>query len=382
MSDYEETEKRGYPLPVPTNFVSEDVEKLRIALEMIGVDVDALIMAMSGKAADVHAHTIGDVDGLDSVLDGKADKDHDHSLGGLSNVLAAVDSSATGSVFYKTSAGWTAGNPGVVLGNHQHTIANVEGLQLALDAKLDATSLPAAFATMATESAIADADGFVAADASDSGKVKRFLWSSLKSTLKTYFDAIYTAVDHGHSAATTTVAGFMSSTDKTKLNGIAAGAQVNPNAAAIKTSYESNGNTNAYTDAEKTKLAGLSLDSANRARANHTGTQDISATTTGVLPVSRGGTGQTTEAGMRGVYTGGTRDNLDFPIGTIIAARWGTNVTDAWLPRVSLVNIHFSGNENEYLVLEGPGGLSGTWRSRGQIRQGAAPYTLIAQRTG
>jgi len=60
-----------------------------------------------------------------------------------------------------------------------------------------------------------------------------------------------------HSTATTGQAGFMSATDKAKLDGIAAGAQVNPTASAIKTAYESNSNTNAFTDAEKTKLSGI-----------------------------------------------------------------------------------------------------------------------------
>jgi len=46
-------------------------------------------------------------------------------------------------------------------------------------------------------------------------------------------------------------------TDQSKLAGIEAGAQVNPTASAIKVSYESNADTNAYTDAEAAKLAGI-----------------------------------------------------------------------------------------------------------------------------
>jgi hypothetical protein len=45
--------------------------------------------------------------------------------------------------------------------------------------------------------------------------------------------------------------------DKTKLDGIEAGAEVNPTASEIKTSYESNADTNAFTDAEKSKLSGI-----------------------------------------------------------------------------------------------------------------------------
>ena len=45
--------------------------------------------------------------------------------------------------------------------------------------------------------------------------------------------------------------------DKTKLDGIEAGATADQTAGEIKTAYESNANTNAYTDAEQTKLAGI-----------------------------------------------------------------------------------------------------------------------------
>ncbi|MFN3612945.1 MAG: hypothetical protein ACK4WC_00070 [Rubrimonas sp.] len=47
-------------------------------------------------------------------------------------------------------------------------------------------------------------------------------------------DTLYAAIGHGHAAATTSDPGFMSSSDKTKLNGIAAGAQVNPTTTAAR----------------------------------------------------------------------------------------------------------------------------------------------------
>ena len=45
--------------------------------------------------------------------------------------------------------------------------------------------------------------------------------------------------------------------DKTKLDGIEAGATADQTAGEIKTAYESNADTNPYTDAEKTKLSGI-----------------------------------------------------------------------------------------------------------------------------
>ncbi len=56
---------------------------------------------------------------------------------------------------------------------------------------------------------------------------------------------------------TATTNKFTTASDISKLAGIEAGAEVNPTASEIKTSYESNANTNAFTDAEKTKLSGI-----------------------------------------------------------------------------------------------------------------------------
>jgi hypothetical protein len=49
-----------------------------------------------------------------------------------------------------------------------------------------------------------------------------------------------------------------SDSERTKLLGIEAGAEVNPTDAEIKTAYENNANTNAFTDAEQSKLSGIS----------------------------------------------------------------------------------------------------------------------------
>lgn len=49
----------------------------------------------------------------------------------------------------------------------------------------------------------------------------------------------------------------ISATERTKLAGIEAGATADQTAAEIKTAYESNSNTNAFTDTQQTKLAGI-----------------------------------------------------------------------------------------------------------------------------
>lgn len=63
-----------------------------------------------------------------------------------------------------------------------------------------------------------------------------------------------TGTDATINAATGATAGVLTASDKTKLDGIETGAEVNPNAAEVKTLYESNANTNAFTDSLLAKL--------------------------------------------------------------------------------------------------------------------------------
>lgn len=185
-----------------------------------------------------------------------------------------------------------------------------------------------------------------------------------------------------YEVATESVDGLMAAEDVVKLNGIEPNAEVNPDAAEIKTLYESNADTNAFTDAQSAKLAGIAAgatandsDANLKDRANHTGTQDITTTTTGTLPVNRGGTGQTTEAGMRGVYTGSTRDNTNYPIGTVVFVRTPSiaNNRNATLA----AGFQVSDTSPVPAVFNLAGNLTGTWRSRGAITEGASASVAI-----
>jgi hypothetical protein len=61
----------------------------------------------------------------------------------------------------------------------------------------------------------------------------------------------------GNITVTGTVDGRDVATDGTKLDGVEAGATADQTAAEIKTAYESNADTNEFSDAEQTKLAGI-----------------------------------------------------------------------------------------------------------------------------
>lgn len=95
---------------------------------------------------------------------------------------------------------------------------------------------------------------------------------------------------------------------------------------------------------------------------------DASAITSGTLPIARGGTGETTVAGMRGIYTGTNSGETNYPIGTTIYVRGGSGTVD---------NIKLNGSSTIYrpnnaaqqfsfsLQSGNATALAGTWRFRG-----------------
>jgi len=72
------------------------------------------------------------------------------------------------------------------------------------------------------------------------------------------------------SDATTSASGTMSGADKTKLDAIESSATADQTGAQIKTAYEAESDTNAYTDAEKTKLTGIATSANNYTLPNAT----------------------------------------------------------------------------------------------------------------
>ena len=110
------------------------------------------------------------------------------------------------------------------------------------------------------------------------------------------------AVSHGHSAATTSAAGFMSAADKSKLDGVATGANktivdsslsstsVNPVQNKVVNSALAGKASTSHTHTT-TQVSGLDAALAGKASASHS--HSASNITSGTLPVSRGGTGCT-----------------------------------------------------------------------------------------
>lgn len=123
-----------------------------------------------GAADRIHSHAVSDVTGLRAELDGKAAAEHGHAISDVDQLQATLDAKAAGV--------------------HSHAMADVTGLSSALAGKSDAGHLHA----------ISDV-------------VNLGLELQGKSP-----------VTHGHDAATQTAAGFLSATDKAKLDRVADGA--------------------------------------------------------------------------------------------------------------------------------------------------------------
>lgn len=207
------------------------------------------------------------------------------------------------------------------------TISLVDGLQTALDAKASvthahslATGEAAGFMAPAMVLKLADIQSGATANSPDATLLSRANHTGTQaiSTVTGLQDALdgKASSGHGHGTATTSVAGFMSAADKTKLNGIAVGATTNlPDASlldranhtgsqAISTVIglqdalddkaedgHTHGNATGsvagfMTAAHYTKLEGIANgattnlpDASLLNRANHTGSQEISTVT-------------------------------------------------------------------------------------------------------
>ena len=135
-----------------------------------------------------------------------------------------------------------------------------------------------------------------------------------------------TTQDTTYSNATTSAAGLMSAEDKTKLNGIAAGAQVN-SVTGVKGGAES-----AYRTGQVNITPaniGAAAASHNHSASNiNSGT--LSADRLPTVPISKGGTGATTAAGARNAL------GLGNTTGAVPVANGGTGATSAAAARTNL----------------------------------------------
>ena len=135
--------------------------------------------------------------------------------------------------------------------------------------------------------------------------------------------------DHTHSAASTSAAGFMSASDKTKLDGIASGATK----VTVDASLSSTSTNPVQNKVINSALSGKAASSHNHAAG------DI---TSGTLPVARGGTGVTSNPSMMTNLASGTAASVFAAnprpgvVGTLGIGNGGTGGTTAATARAAL----------------------------------------------
>jgi len=98
---------------------------------------DVYTAGLAGKSNTGHGHVIGDTDGLQVALDAKAPLVHSHAISDIALLQAALDAKAPLSSTWDVSQvnGLTEALAGKADLVHSHVIGNTTGLQVALDGK-------------------------------------------------------------------------------------------------------------------------------------------------------------------------------------------------------------------------------------------------------
>lgn len=221
------------------------------------------------------AHTIASITGLSTALAGKSDVGHTHSLAisDITNLQTTLNGKASTAVVTTTvdglmafadkvklngiATGATANSTDATLLNRaNHTgsqaISTVTNLQTTLDGKQATLVSGTNIKTINGVSVLGSGDIVISGGGGGTTDHSALTNRSLADAHPiSAITGLQTALDSkaGTAVATTTVSGLMSNTDKSKLDGIAAGATVN------------------------------STDAALRDRSTHTGTQAISTVT-------------------------------------------------------------------------------------------------------
>ena len=254
-----------------------------------------------------HTHAQGDITGLASALAGKADTGHTHDDRYYtesevdSKLSGKSDTSHTHDSRYYTESEVDSKLSGKANSTHSHTIAQVTNLQATLDGKAPSrhnhsaanitsgtlpiarggtgatTAQAAEFAILgdpqASSTDISDETKFASIFAEPSatqGTLYSRTFGQVYSTIKGRTDALYAPKSHSHGAATTGAAGFMSVADKTKLDGIATGANkyTHPsytarNAGLYKITVDNTGHVSGATAVTKADITALGIPASN-----------------------------------------------------------------------------------------------------------------------
>jgi hypothetical protein len=154
----------------------------------------------------------------------------------------------------------------------------------------------------------------------------------------------------GNISCTGTVDGRDVATDGSKLDGIESGATADQSNSEIKTAYEANSDTNAFTDALLSKLNGIAASATNVTNTNQltNGAGFITATLTNeqVQDIVGGMLTGNTETGITVTYQDGD-GTIDFVVGTLNQDTTGNAATATALETArTIAGVSFDGSAN------------------------------------
>lgn len=196
-------------------------------------DITGLATALGNKANASHTHETGDITGLDTALSGKAAASHTHSLDDVSETTAKKIMTAD----ERTKLSGIAAGANKYTHPTSHPASMITGLAdvATTGSYNDLSNKPTTMTPKAHTHAQSDVTGLATAL---SGKAD---------------------TGHTHGAASTTTNGFMSKEDKTKLNGIATGA----NKTTVDTALSASSTNPVQNKVINTALAGKASTSHN-----------------------------------------------------------------------------------------------------------------------
>lgn len=147
---------RNYPVPNAANLISEDFPRLITALLAIDTDVHGLLSSVAARALLVHTHAIADVTGLQAALDGKMPASATFTLASLTDVN--VTGVSTGQFLVRGATQWQPVTVGpATVGAFPAASVSVFGASL-----IDDTDAPAARTTLGLGSSALMSDDRIA----------------------------------------------------------------------------------------------------------------------------------------------------------------------------------------------------------------------------
>ena len=316
-----------------------DAEQTKLAgIEALADVTDAANVAAAGAVMNTGDETIAGVKTFSSTISGSID----------GNAATVTDGVYTTSSVTALSDVTDAGSGAIITGAER---TKLDGIEAGATGDMTDAEIKTAYENNANTNAFTDAEqtklaGIEAlADVTDAANVaaagavmntgdetiagvKTFsstISGSIDGNAATVTDGVYTTssvtalsdvTDAGSGA-------IITGAERTKLDGIEAGATGDMTDAEIKTAYENNANTNAFTDAEQTKLTGIETGAtADQTDAEIKTAYENNANTNAFTDAE--------QTKLAGIETGATADQTDAEIKTAYENNANTNAfTDA-----------------------------------------------------